>query len=165
MSNILDIHVVSSTFDIMSNVSDIADEPGAGLTFKEKSLWVTLIATSAIYGAYFWHVLSSDAGPGRAGAWFASTVVAMIAVHLISHAALALHRRPERSDERDRQIARIGARNAYYVLMSSTWGALGVAATALGTFWCVQAVLAAIVIAELTRCASQLVYYRRGLAT
>lgn len=64
---------------------------------------------------------------------------------------------------KDRQVAIVGARNAYYVLLIGVWGALTAAALSLGAFWFAHAALLAIVLAEITRCASQLVYYRRGV--
>lgn len=163
MSNVLDIDVVSNIFDTMSSKHVIADEPGAGLTFKEKTLWVTLVATVVIYAGYFWRVIEIGEGePGRVAGLFIGAVIAMIVLQIVVTAALALHRRPERTDERDRRIALAGARNAYYVLMTGVWGALGVATLALGAFWYVHAALLAVVLGEVTRCASQLVYYRRG---
>ncbi len=163
MSNILDIGAVSNILDTMSSKHVIADEPGAGLTFKEKSLWVTLVSTVVIYAYYFWRAIELGEGePGRVGGLFVGAVVLMILLQVVVTAALALHRRPEQTDERDRRIAQAGARNAYYVLMTGVWGALGVAALALGTFWLVHAALLAVVLGEITRCASQLVYYRRG---
>lgn len=163
MSNVLDTEVMSNILDIMSGKHVIADEPGAGLTFKEKSLWGTLVSTVVIYAYYFWRALElGDGEPGRVGGLFVGAVVALIVVQVVVTAALALHRRPEQTDERDRRIAQAGARNAYYVLMTGVWGALGVAALALGTFWFAHAALLAVVLGEVTRCASQLVYYRRG---
>ncbi|HEX4422475.1 MAG TPA: hypothetical protein VH165_31390 [Kofleriaceae bacterium] len=147
----------------MSNKPVIADEPTPGLSFKEKSLWVTAASILAIYGYYFWRAVElGDGHPGELGVLFAGVVIVMIIVQAVVHAALAIHQRPERTDERDRQVAQKAARNAYYVLVSGVWGALGVAALSLGTFWCAHAALLAIVIAELVHCGSQLVYYRRG---
>jgi hypothetical protein len=142
----------------MSNKVDIADEPG--MTFREKSLWTTLVSIVVLYAYYFWQVLR-DSDPVRIGALFLQIVIAMIAVQIVVTAALAIHRRPEKPDERDRQIAMRATRYAYYVLMTGVWGALGAGAMSLGTFWVAHAALLAIVLAEVTRCAAQLVHYRR----
>ena len=147
----------------MSNKLSIADEPGPGLTFREKSLWVQVVSTIVLYAYYFWRAVSiGDGDPGQAGALFGGVVVVMIVVQIIVHTVLARHRRPEDADERDRRVAIRGARNAYYVLMAGVWGALGLIAMTAKPFWVAHAALLAIVIAELVRCASQLVYYRRG---
>jgi hypothetical protein len=147
----------------MSNKPDIADEPDAGLSFKEKSLWVTVVSTVVIYAYYFWRVIEiGDGDPGAVAGLFVGIVIAMTVLHVVTHAAMAIYRRPEHTDERDRRIAVIGARNAYYVLMTGVWGALGVTVLQLGAFWFAHAGLLAVVLAELTRCGSQLIHYRRG---
>lgn len=145
----------------MSSKLDTADEPG--MTFREKSLWVSLLATLAIYAHYFVRVLElGDRDPGRVGMLFVGTVIAMIAVSIVVTAALAIHRKPERPDERDRAFALTATRVSYYVLMTGVWAALGVGALQLGAFWVIQAALAAIVVGELARCGVQVYLYRRG---
>lgn len=147
----------------MSIKQDISEEPAPGLTFREKSLWATLVSTIAIYVHYFWRVVQiGDGDPVRLGVLFAGTVAVMIAVQVVVHAALAIHRRPERLDERDHRIALRATRIAYYVMMTGVWGALGVAAMSLGTFWLAHTALLAIVLGEVTRSGVQIFYYRRG---
>ncbi|HET9624312.1 MAG TPA: hypothetical protein VFP84_23230 [Kofleriaceae bacterium] len=147
----------------MSSKPVIADEPAAGLTFKEKSLWVTLVSTVVLYGYYFVRALQiGDGDPGAAGGLFLAVVIVFTAIHVVINAALAIHRRPERSDERDRAVARKAAAFGYYVMMTGLWGTLGVAVLRLGAFWFVHAGLFTIVTAEIVRCAAQLAYYRRG---
>lgn len=162
MSKVLDTGTMSIIFDIMSSKPVIAEEP-VGLSFREKSLWVELVSMIAIYGAYFLRAFAiGDGQPWRVGALFAGAVVATIIVHSVVHAALALHKQPEHADERDRAIARRATQIAYFVLMTGVWGALGVAVLQAGAFWCAHAALLAVMIAEATRCAVELVLYRRG---
>jgi uncharacterized membrane protein len=152
-----DTKVVSTYIDIMSNETDI------GLSFQEKSIWLTLAANAAVYAFYFWRALAiGDGDPARVGALFGEVVVLLIAIMAVGHAVLAIRHRPERKDERDQRVATKAARNAYYVLASGGFCALGVAALSVGTFWYAHALLAALVLAEITKGASQLVYYRRG---
>ena len=146
----------------MSNKPDIADEPEVGLSFKEKSLWFTLVSTIVVFGYYFVRALQLDDEPGRAGALFATLVVLLAALHTVVHIALTIHKRPERTDERDRVVSAKAARISYYVLMSGVWGALGVASLQLGTFWFAHAALLAILLGEVTNCSAKLFYYRRG---
>jgi len=151
----------------MSNKADTADE-GAGLSFQEKSLWLSLFANLAVYAYYFWRALALGRdNPDAVGALFATTTILLIVILIVGNAALALHARPSRAeqqkDERDRRIALYGARNAYYVLASCGFGALVVTAMSLGTFWTAHALLAGLVLAEITKSGSQLVYYRRGV--
>ena len=136
----------------MSSNDVIADEPPPGLTFQEKSLWLSLTATVAVYAAYVARALG-----------LIEAVVLLVIVMIAGNVVLAVHRRPEPRDERDRRFATLAARNAYYVLSAAGFGALGVAALSLGAFWTAHALLLALVLAEITKGASQLVYYRRGV--
>jgi hypothetical protein len=148
---------------IMSIKQDISDELPPGLTFREKTLWSSLVSTVVVYAYYFWQVLRlGDGDPVLVAGVFIQVVIVMIVSQIVITAALAIHRRPERIDERDRRIAAASTRYAYYVLMTGVWGALGVGAMSLGTFWVLHAGLLAIVLAEITRCAAQLVHYRRA---
>ena len=154
---------MSIIFDIMSNEPVIAAEPAPGLTFKEKTLWVTLVSTVVLYGYYFVRALQiGEDHPGGVGALFVGVVIVFAALHAVVSAALALHQRPERTDERDRRVAQRAARIAYYVMMTGLWTALSVAAMTRSTFWFIHAGLLTIVISEIVHCAAQLVYYRRG---
>jgi hypothetical protein len=146
----------------MSNEPDIA-EPAPGLTFKEKTLWVTLISTLVLYAYYFWRVVDFHENPWEAGDLFFAVILIYGAIHVVVLGALAAYKRPEKKDQRDREIAQKGARNAYFVLQAGVWGALGVAALSFGAFWFIHAALLAVVIAEVVYNASQLVYYRRGM--
>jgi len=150
----------------MSNKPDTGDEPPPGLSFREKSLWVTLVSTIAIYAYYFVRVLQIGEGdPGRVAGLFIGVVIVMVTSQIIIHAAMAIHRRPEKPDERDTRIALVSTRNSYYVLMSGVWVALTVCAMPpIGRFWVAHAGLLAVVIAEITRCATQLVLHRRGVS-
>jgi hypothetical protein len=147
----------------MSNKPDIAEE-ALGLTFREKSLWVQLVSIAGIYIYYFWKVIEiGDGNPGRVAGLFIGVVAVMVVSQIVVHAAMAIHRRPEVLDERDQRIALAATRHAYYVLMTGAWCALTVCAMSVGTFWVAHAGLLAIVVAEITRCATQLVHYRRGV--
>jgi len=147
----------------MSNRPVIADEPGPGLSYKEKSLWFSLLSTIAVYAYYFWQALSiGDGDPERVAELFLGIVVAFVILQIVVHIALALHHEPEPTDERDKRVAMRGAQLAYHVLMAGLWTSLSVAALSLGTFWFAHAALLAIVLAELARYASQLYFYRGG---
>ncbi|HTJ45223.1 MAG TPA: hypothetical protein VL463_24120 [Kofleriaceae bacterium] len=132
--------------------------------FQEKSLWITLFANVLVYAYYFWRVLAIGRDPARVGVLFGQTVIALIVIMAAGHIVLAVRQKPERKDERDRTIAMRASRNAFYVLSTGAWAALGVAAMSFEPFWIAHAILGAIVLAEVTRTGSQLVYYRRGVA-
>ncbi|HEY1817639.1 MAG TPA: hypothetical protein VGG74_35105 [Kofleriaceae bacterium] len=134
----------------------------AGFSFREKSLVVTVVANVAVYAYYFWRAFSiGEDNPELVAALFMRTVVLLVLVMVASHSVLAVVHRPERVDERDRVIAMRGTHIGYYVLASGAFCALVVAATGR-TFWTAHAILAALVLAEIAKDASRLVYYRRG---
>ena len=144
----------------------MAGEPPLRLTFREKSLWVTLVSMIGLYTYYFVRVLQIGEGDaGQVAGLFIGTVIVMVISQAIIHAAMAIHRRPEKPDERDARIAMMSTRVAYYVLMAGVWAALSVCAMPpVGRFWVAHAGLLAIVVAEITRCATQLILYRRGVS-
>jgi uncharacterized membrane protein len=157
---------MSSIFDIMSRTPSTTDD-SPGLSFQEKSLWLTLAANILVYAYYFWRVLAiGDDDPARLGALFGAIVVLLVVLLVAGHVALAIHARPARADqkdERDRRIALHGTRIGYYVLTTGVGATLGVASMSLGTFWTAHAALLSLVLAEISKCAAQLVYYRRGV--
>ena len=52
-------------------------------------------------------------------------------MQVVVNAALAIHRKPERPDKRDRQFSLVASRISYYVLMTGVWAALTVGALQL----------------------------------
>ncbi|MFT3699987.1 MAG: hypothetical protein QM831_42980 [Kofleriaceae bacterium] len=143
-------------------MSNKPDTPG--LTFQEKSLWVQLVSTVVIYAVYFVLAVRMGEGDPRVGVLFVGTVIAMAVVNAVVHAVLAVMKRPEKADERDRQISLRATKYSYAVLTVGVWCALTVCAMTLGTFWIAHVGLAAFILAEIVRFASQLVFYKRGFA-
>ena len=144
----------------MSNKPDISVEAPPPLSFREKSLWVMLCSIVAVYAYYFWHVITR--GEDGAGVLFVGTVIAMAVIQSVAAIAMAIHRRPEKSDERDKHIALIATRISYYVLQTGVWVALATCVLPVSKFWVAHVGLGAVVLAELTSCVVQLVHYRRG---
>ena len=149
---------MSSYHDVMSHKLDIEE---SGLSFREKSLWITFVATLVVYAYYFWRVLSIGDEPARVAALFLQVVFALVVVIVAGNIAISVRHRPESSDERDQAYALRAARIGYYVLATGAFCALAVAAAGK-TFWTAHAILAALVLAELVKDGSQLFYYRRG---
>ena len=147
----------------MSKIPD-TNAAASPLTFREKSLWVVVLSTVVVYAFYFWRAVAiGSADPGRVGGLFLEAVILLVALQVAGQIAIAVGTRPQPDDERDRLIAMAATRNAYWVLVVSAWGVLGIAVLSLGTFWTVHAMLLAIVLAELARWGSQLFYYRHGV--
>jgi hypothetical protein len=151
-----------------------------GLSFQEKSVWVSLAVIVAAYGFYFAKVVQA---PGMSAqdtlGLLAGLVLLIIIVEIALHIALAVWRRPEPADERDRLIAAKAARNAYAVVLVGLFAAAGQSlfanlagveiggagpfdAPSLSAGFTVHMLVLAVATAEAVKYGSQLVYYRRG---
>lgn len=139
------------------------------MTFREKITWLTLGGLLLAFGPYFFMLAKLGNWPwliGPASAGLFMTVVILLTIGMtIGSILIALSnvRDAERpSDERDREIARRASSIAYAVLIPALFFALGTLIFGLGQAVLVNAVLAAIVLAELVRCALEIRGYRRG---
>jgi hypothetical protein len=116
------------------------------LSYQEKSIWGSMVATLAVYGVYF----GSGARGGLIG-----TIILLIIIQIVCQIAIAVVARPEPKDERDRTIERKAWRNGYVLLVTGTLVCM-LAPTA-------RSLLLALVVSEVVKSASQLYYYRRGV--
>jgi hypothetical protein len=132
------------------------------MSFREKSALATVIALALVYGFYAWRVWGVGVPPAEAMPGMVGVALAQAIVVAVAHIALAIHRRPERPDERDQAAALHGQRNAYYVLLTGAIGVLWLALRGMPGLTVAHAMLAAVVLAEIVRHASQLVFYRWG---
>jgi hypothetical protein len=90
---------------------------------------------------------------------FGSTIL-MIVVSIIGHIAVA--RRQEAPDERDRLIDARSTRFGYHAMAVGVWGVIFLAIAGPQPALLAYAALGAFVLAELVRLSSQLVMYRLG---
>ena len=150
------------------------------LTFQEKSLVGTLTATLVLFSYYFNEAFqaftSSSSEPlARLPFLMIGVVLVFVAVEAIYHIVIALHSKPEGSDERDRQIERCAARISYFVLMCGCFLTMGHVllnmfidygtqqVTLTTPVMTVNLILLSVVLAEITGFGLQLYYYRRGV--
>lgn len=149
------------------------------LSFQEKSVWGSLAAVAACSLYYFANVFAmySDGGtvdPGRAGALGISLLVALIVIEIVYHAVLAATSDSTESDERDRWIETRASRNAYFAIGVGVFvlvvhllaGAMLESARyeeLVAPFAVANFLLLAMVLAELVKYVSQIVYYRSGV--
>ena len=153
------------------------------MSFREKSAWISLVTTLAIWGFYFVRVAGEIAGGrpdgGELMGLFVGAVVLSIVLEVVLAIVLAAFtpkdaRSP--ADERERLIGLKATNVAYTVLI------IGVVAVALNSPFVAMAdldlfpgdpagdmaliaangVLAAVVLAELVRAAGQILLFRRG---
>ena len=138
------------------------------LSYREKSLYGTLIADLLVYVPYLVYVMHH---PTTLTHIF-GTIILLIVAQIILQSIVAIASRNRITDERDRQIAGLGYRNAYFSLV-------GMNLAGMGMLW-VHAVkgrlnpnrmglhflsvfLGMIVISELIKIVTQLVAYRRSI--
>jgi len=139
------------------------------MSFREKSVWISLLSMLAIYGYYFWSVAPSGA-PGKAGAVHSvplliATIGVLVAVQVLLHAVVALHRPDEARaprDEREKLIALKATRIAFYGLASGVVLACIFGALDPPIAFDTNSLLFVLVAAEVLRSACQIIYFRRG---
>jgi len=138
------------------------------MTFQEKSTLTMTAILVLVFGWYFTLVLGPIAGsPAREVAYtglMVAVVVLLVILAGVSHAALAIVFRSQANvdDERDRSIALRSGRVAGYVLVTGVCAGIGLAMMQSDTFWIAQALIGALVVAEVTEGVTRLVLYRRG---
>lgn len=145
----------------------------------ESTIWSSLIITVAAAAYFFSKVFGAilagaPLGPGEIARLGLAVVVILVAVEIAFKVAMtALCKGEPQTDERDKLIAAMATRNAYYVLVIGLFtliGHLGLqslfgrsAGLTLDTTTTVTFLVFALVIAEVAQFASRIFYYRRGL--
>jgi hypothetical protein len=124
-------------------------ESDMNLSYQEKSIWGSLIATLIVCGRYF--ATGYRAGP-------IGTVTLLVVIQVVAQIAIALAAKPEPKDERDRLIETRGYRNGYLFLVLGT-----IVCMNIGVRLTVGALLTALMSAEIGKSITQLFYYRRGV--
>ena len=137
------------------------------MSFREKSAWISLVLILLVFGPYFWLVARSFAGGGvvHHGTQFALIMV-FVVLEVVLHVAIAIQsprdaRAPK--DEREDLIELKATRTAFYVLFGGALMSIFTMHFRLTVWMLSQCVLFAIVVAELVKFSSQIVFYRRGL--
>ena len=148
------------------------------LSFKEKSIIGSLIATAIVFSYYFsqvFSVLRTDSLTDMSALpmTLIGVVVVMIIIEVAYQSLIALTSTPEKDDERDRLIEAKATRVAYFVLAAGCITAIG-HATLVGyvggagpaaghPIMTANLVLFAFIAAEMTGFGMQLYFYRRGV--
>lgn len=153
------------------------------MTFREKTLWVSLVSTVLVWGWYFSAVLpqlvSGRITPAPTFGGFIYAVVMLTAIQVVAAIVIALWRPSEaevRADARDRDFSASAARPAYAVLsvlivmimlavpsiiLAAPRLDPGAPAGMLAAIYIANAMLGALVIAHLVYAGWQLARYRR----
>ena len=148
------------------------------MSYQEKSITGSLLAMLLVYGYYFAAVLRHIGQPefgGGAIGRLMQTVIAIIVIEIVYHIVLAVQSKPEPKDERDILIESKAYRNAYLLLATGAALVIGLVLVAglirdaaptrimVTPFLLVNVVLLFMVLAEVMKFVTQLLYYRRGL--
>ena len=138
------------------------------LSYREKSLYASLVAELIVYVPYFFFHRQNTVNK------VAGMIIAIIALQIILQSIIAAATRNRTTDERDRLIELRGYRAGYLMLVSLMVLGLGLlwVHAMLGRFpihnpWValhfLNVFFGMVVIADITKTAAQIVAYRRAL--
>jgi len=138
------------------------------LSYQEKSLYGTLAADLLVYVPYFIYVMHHPTTLTH----IVGTIILLIVAHIMLQSIVAIASRNRITDERDRQIAGLGYRNAYFALVSMILLGMGmlwvhsveglINPNHMGLHF-LSVFLGMVVISELVKIATQLIAYRRSI--
>jgi hypothetical protein len=141
---------------------------GTSLSYREKSLYASLAAELLVYGPYFFLHRQNSVNK------VAGMIIAIILLQTILQSAIAIFTRNRVTDERDRLIELRGYRAGYLTLASlmvlglgmlwfhATVGHLPLESRMVGLHF-LSVFFGMLVIADITKTATQIVTYRRAL--
>src|SRR5262249_20911626 len=142
---------------------------GSQMPFKEKSAWISLVTYAVVFGGYFLtvaRVWDDDWAQGQSLGLMIGAVVALVILAIIFNVALALFNPREanaRADEREVMISLKAERLASYTLSAGVVCLIGALLIGWNPFLVANLLLGAMVIAELVKAISQIVFFRRGV--
>ena len=139
------------------------------MSYREKSTWISFLLLLAISIPFFSQVLRIESGHSSSeGSFhlFLALVILFIVGEIVLHAIIVMQsprdaRAPK--DERERLIDLKAMRAAFFVLMTGALLVVAVVHFPVDRFQILQALLLAVVVAELTMLGARLVYYRRDV--
>ena len=140
------------------------------MTFPEKSALTMTGILVVVFGTYFALALgpiASAPAPAREFAFTTLMILAGVVVTILAaatHIVLAIVFRSQAGayDERDRLIDLRSTQMAAYLLATGVCAGIGLAVAQVEGFWIAQALIAALVIAEISNGVTKIVLYRRG---
>lgn len=172
------IDILNLLHYIVYRKRNIKEQAAVNLSYQEKSIAGTLIATLLVYGNYFAQSIlrwQSGAPDPNAVGRLLSTMALLIGIEVVYHILISVMDRPSPKDERDRLIDANAQRNAYgalvtgvvllmgFIMITEAFPNLDWYPAAPAPFLLAQAMLAAVVLAETVKSVTQLYYYKAGL--
>lgn len=140
----------------------------ASLSYREKTLYASLVAELVVYGPYFF--LHNQNSVNKV----AGMIVGIIALQIILQSIIALATRNRTTDERDHLIELRGYRSGYLTMATLMWvglmllwfhaaaGRLPVHNPWMGLHF-LSVFFGMLVISDITKTVTQIVLYRRAL--
>jgi len=138
------------------------------MSFREKSAWISFVSILIVFGYYFTTVARAMLGLRQESNLFAVLVIAiavLVVLEVVLHIVVAIQSpRDARSprDERERMFSLKATQIGFYVLIIAALAGIFTMHLGAGRRDVGNAVLLAIVIAELTKYGAEIVYFRRG---
>jgi hypothetical protein len=139
-----------------------------GLSYREKTLYASLVAELVVYGSYFFFHQENSVDK------VAGMIVAIIVLQIVLQLVIAALTRNRVTDERDRLIELRGYRAGYLMFASlmvlglgmlwfhATMGHMHMESHMMGLHF-LSVFFGMLVIADITKTATQIVAYRRAL--
>ena len=139
------------------------------MTFREKNLWIYAVLVAAVTGVYFAGVLGQVRSTAVSEIAYQRPLLTAIGVVIVLTivgtilVAISSPREADKTDERDKNIDRLGESVAYMVVGFLMLVPLGLAMTGSQTFWIANTIYGGFVVSTLISTAVKIVAYRRGL--
>lgn len=139
------------------------------MTFQEKMTWGSLAITALVYGIYFTVVLSAARDTPlddiNYQGFLVGVIVVWVVLFIVQTAIVAASnpKEADMTDERDRAVKRRARSLAFTLLGSLALVPLALAMIGAEQFWIAQALLGALVIAQLFEAGAQISFYRRAV--
>lgn len=141
----------------------------SNMSFREKSTWISFLLLLLIGVPFFYQFVRIESGASSSQAsfhLFLLLVIVFVVGEVVLHAIIVMQsprdaRAPK--DERERLIDLKAMRVAFFVLMTAAILVIVLVHFPVDRFAIIQALLLAVVVAELTMLGARLVYYRRDI--
>ena len=151
------------------------------MSYKERSVWVSLAITLYIWFNYFstlyWSAQQGSLTTNSMQKALLTVVIMTIVLEIMHHIVIAIIDNKNANydeDERDKQIALIGSQNAYYILSFTTIAAVvhllfPVMSQTLESllnipneYFIINIIIFGALVAEVVKFSTQVFYYRKG---
>jgi hypothetical protein len=141
-----------------------------GMSFRERTAWISVLTTGAVYGFYFWTVFRHGLtdGADHVGLLVGSVIVLVVLqiVLMIAMTVVAALRSPQDVsaplDEREKLFALKASRVAYVVLSLGAASVMFTAYFGLGRLLICNGLFLALVLSEMAKSLTLIVHYRLG---